>query len=436
MSCNEYKSTMTSEEVIALIENSPPGPWIRDWHQNENVKEAHRLMVDRFIPTINSAPIQYPHKRGIVIAGGGIKYLPSVWVGVNLIREQGCELPIQLWYLGDNEIDPFIKRLLKPLGVECVDARKVEKEKPCRILCGWELKLYSVWNSPFEEVLFLDADSSPVRDVTDLFDQPSYKNHGAAFWPDYESWKLKPDVWEIFGIPQFANAEAARREPALESGQFMVHKNRSSLPFQLAMWYAQHSDFTFGHVYGDKETFHLAWRRLCLDYATPKRPPGWNNHTIIQWDIEDTNKILFQHRVQDKWKLTGTTRFTDSLINEHRSQQLCDILRSQWRGVMWENHSPTNEEQKTMHQLEGKRYLYTRVGYDSREVILGSSNEVTLGRAECEMRWWINTADDEQVLTISRLDRPTCHLRKQEDGSWCGKWLEYEKMPVRLTEVV
>lgn len=436
MKCSDYRSDMTTEEVITLIENCPPGPWIRDWHQNENVKEAHRVMADRFIPTIDSRPIEYPQQRGIVIAGGGLKYLPSVWVGVNLIREQGCKLPIQLWYLGNSEVDPFIKRLLSPLGVECVDARKVEKEKPFRILCGWELKLYSVWNSPFEEVLFLDADSSPVRDVTDLFDRPNYKKHGAAFWPDYASWTLKADVWEIFGIDKFAKEEAARNEWALESGQFMVHKNRSSLPFQLAMWYAEHSDYTFGHVYGDKETFHLAWRKLGLEYASPKRPPGWNEHTIVQWDIEDLDKVLFQHRVQDKWKLTGTTRFVDSLANEKRSQELCDMLRSQWSGVLWENSKPTSEEQQTIRQLTGKKFLYTRVGFDKREMVLGDENNILLGRAECESRWWINTVDGEQILTISRPDKPTCHLKKQPDGSWCGSWLEHEKMPVVLKEIV
>lgn len=427
---------MTAEEVIELIDRSPPGPWIGDWHHNDNVKEAHRIMVDRFIANIDASPKQYPQKRGIVMAGGGIKYLPSVWVGINFIREQGCELPIQLWYLGDNEVDPYIKRLLSPLGVECVDARKVAKEKPFRILCGWELKLYSVWNSPFEEVLFLDADSAPVCDVTDLFDRPAYSRYGAAFWPDYESWILKADVWEIFGIERFANEQAASKEWALESGQFMVHKNKSSLPFQLAMWYAEHSDFTFGHVYGDKETFHLAWRKLDIDYATPARPPGWNNHTIVQWDIEDTNKVLFQHRVQNKWKLNGTTRFTDSLANEQRGQQLCDILRAQWNGVLWENHNPTIKERQLMRQLAGKRYLYNRVGYDSREIILSEGNNISLGKAECEARWWVNTVEEEMVLTISRTDKPTCHLKKQADNAWCGSWLEYERMPIRLTEVV
>lgn len=435
MKCSDYREDMTPEEVVKLIEHCPPGPWIGDWHQRENVKQAHRIMVEQFIPTIDASSIEYPQKRGIVIAGGGLKYLPSVWVGVNLIREQGCKLPIQLWYLGDNEVDPFVKRLLEPLGVECIDARKVEQEKPFRILCGWELKLYSVWNSPFEEVLFLDADSAPVRDVTDLFDRPSYSQHGAAFWPDYANWTLKPDVWSLFGIDKYANQDAARNEWALESGQFMVHKNKSSLPFQLAMWYAAHSDFTFGHVYGDKETFHLAWRKLGLEYASPKRPPGWNNHTIVQWDVEDTEKVLFQHRVQDKWRLDGTNRFIDSLANEQRCQDLCGLLKMVWSGTLWENARMTATEQAAHDVLVGKTFIYERVGFDSRPIKLDVGHTITLGKAECESRWWLNNVDGIMTLTISRIDRPTCHLTMQSDNSWCGHWLEHERMPIRLTTI-
>jgi hypothetical protein len=36
------------------------------------------------------------------------------------------------------------------------------------------------------------------------------------------------------------------------------------------------------------------------------------------------------------------------------------------------------------------------------------------------------------VLTLSRLDRPTCHLRRDAHGVWRGHWLEHERMPIEL----
>jgi hypothetical protein len=279
--CASATQDLSVEEMIRLIAHAPPGPWPGGWASWSNVNEAHRVMARRFAATLTPPRLTYPRERGIVIAGGGLKYFPSVWVGVNLIRHFGCTLPIQLWHLGKGEIDPYLRRLLKPLGVECVDAREVEKEHPCRILCGWELKPFATLHSPFEEVLFLDADCGPCRDVTEVFAWPEYLDKGAVFWPDYACWQLKRDVWEIFDVPEVA--ARWQGEVAFESGQHVVNKNRCWRELRMALWYAEHSDFVFRVVYGDKECFHLGWRKLGSDYAMPAKAPGWNQHTIVQW---------------------------------------------------------------------------------------------------------------------------------------------------------
>jgi hypothetical protein len=52
--------------------------------------------------------------------------------------------------------------------------------------------------------------------------------------------------------------------------------------------------------------------------------------------------------------------------------------------------------------------------------------------AECECLWHVNHVDGEPVLTLARLDRPTCHLRRDYEGIWRGSWLEYERMPIEV----
>lgn len=39
--------------------------------------------------------------------------------------------------------------------------------------------------SSFSEILYLDSDSVPLTDPTFLFDSPTYKQHGAVLWPDF-----------------------------------------------------------------------------------------------------------------------------------------------------------------------------------------------------------------------------------------------------------
>lgn len=425
--CQSATAEMTVEEMIHLIERAPPGPWPNGWSGWANVNEAIRVMSRRFADELQPSRHTYPQDRGIVIAGGGLKYFPSVWVNVNLIRHFGCQLPIQLWYLGDGECDPYMKRLLQPLGVECIDARQIEKDNPCRILCGWELKPFATLYSPFSQVLFLDADNGIVRNVEYLFDIPQFREHGAVFWPDYACWTLKPDVWRIFGME--AMLERADRESAFESGQYLIDKGRCWRELRMALWYAEHSDFVFRVVYGDKECFHLAWRFLGTEYAIPPKAPGWNLHTIVQYDFD--NQIVFQHRCQDKWRL-GTNRRNNSLANEDLCFSLVADLRKRWDGVLWHNLEPTPAEQSVIDELTGRRFNYRRVGHDERKLCLDRLGLVGEGSAECERRWDVNETEGRMTLTLSRMDRPTCHLVRGDDAVWKGRWLDHERMPIEL----
>jgi hypothetical protein len=428
--CNQATPDITPEAMLDLIASSPPGPWPSGWGNWSNTIEAHRRLVDTYVDNLKPSRVTYSQDRGIVIAGGGLKYFPSVWVNVNLLRHFGCALPIQLWYLGNSEMDPYMKRLLEPLGVECIDAREIEKQFPCRILCGWELKLYATLHSPFAQVLFLDADNGVVCDPTYLFDCEEYKRHGAVFWPDYACWTLKPGVWRVFGMPDMAEPEVSEHERAFESGQYLIDKRRCDRELRLSLFYAEHSDFTFQHVYGDKECFHLGWRRLGSDYAMPSAGPGWNVHTIIQFDFR--GQIIFQHRCQDKWRFGGN-RFVDSLANEELCFRWVEELASKWSGVLWRNESPTPSEQRVIDSIQGKKALYQRVGYDERVLSFAADRMIGEGAAECERCWHINQLGNETVLTLSRLDRPTCHLRQRDHHTWTGHWLEYERMPIELT---
>jgi Mannosyltransferase putative len=415
--------------MMEAVKTLPPGPWPAGWASWHNTCEAMRRLADEFLSSLPPPRTAYRIDRGIVIAGGGLKYFPSVWVNVRLLRHLGCTLPIQLWYLGEGEIDPYLKRLLAPHGVECVDARKFEKETPCRILCGWELKPYAALHAPYREVLFLDADNGVVRDPTYLFDEPAYKRHGSVFWPDYACWKLKPDVWRTFGMLDMAEPDVAIHERAFESGQYLIDKSRCERELRLALWYAEHSDWTFKHVYGDKECFHLAWRKIGTEYAMPTAGPGWIVHTIVQFDF--AGQIVFQHRCQDKWRFAGNRR-VESLANEDMCFQFVDELSTQWDGVLWHNPRPTTREQCVIDSLHGRRFLYRRVGYDERILELAANNSITKGAEECERRWDVNEVGGQMRLTISRLDRPTCHLHRDADGVWRGAWLEHERMPIDL----
>jgi len=258
--------------------------------------------------------------RGIVICGGGEKYLPGTYVLLRMLRHLGCTLPIEVWHLGPREMQTeWGERLARYLGHggairdayrvadEIEQAGLAPRASPgmpvAAALCGYEAKLFALQWSRFEEVLLLDADNMPVRDPTFLFDEPAYLDHGAVFWPDTPSGspnhRVLLDTWRAFGIPD----EEYREEREHETGQVLADKRRTWDCLTLANWYMQNGrNFFFKYQLGDKDVPHLAWRKLRQEFAlVPHGPLTDVRGCLIQTDV--AGQRLFQHRIGAKFRL-------------------------------------------------------------------------------------------------------------------------------------
>jgi ADP-heptose:LPS heptosyltransferase len=283
-----------------------------------------RLACEAFIQTIPEYSGTFKG-RGIVICGGGIKYLPGAWVCIRMLRQLGCLLPIQLWHLGPAEVDRQIKALFCEVGVECVDALALRKTHPARRLGGWELKAYALLHSPFREVLLLDADNVPVANPEYLFETPQFQKIGAIFWPDYGQFKKTQVIWDICGLKRPA-------DPEFESGQIVVDKKRCWKALCLALWFNEQSDFYYQHLLGDKETFHLAFRRLGQPFAMPKTPIHRLVGTMCQHDFK--GRRVFQHRNTDKWNLFFHNHRVPDFWYEEDCRGFVQELQTRWDGGM------------------------------------------------------------------------------------------------------
>ena len=154
-------------------------------------------------------------------------------------------------------MDAEMSELVRPLNVRTCDALALRRDPPVRRLNGWELKPYALIHSSFAEVLLLDADNVAVRNPEFLFVEPEYQRCGAIFWPDYNRLGRNRSIWEICGV-------AFKDEPEFESGQIVVDKARCWKALQLAMHLNEWSDYYYEHIYGDKETFHMACAAACF----------------------------------------------------------------------------------------------------------------------------------------------------------------------------
>lgn len=282
------------------------------------------MACDRFLNQIVSYPDRFSG-RGIVICAGGVRYFTNAWVCIHMLRLRGCKLPIQVWHLGEKEMDPEMANLLLPLGVKCIDAYKMRERFPARILNGWELKAYAMLHSPFEEVLFLDADNVPIVNPEFLFDTPQYRETGAIFWPDYDQGKneKKQTIWKSCGLRQ-------PQEPEFETGQMVVDKKRCWVALSLCMWFNENSDFYYNYIYGDKETFHLAFRKAGKSYALVPKPVYSLQGTMCQHDFK--GRRIFQHRNSDKWDLFLWNQCIKGFRFERECLGFLANLRKVWDG--------------------------------------------------------------------------------------------------------
>lgn len=391
-------------------------------------EDAHRARLEAVAAASYPFPAERFAGRGIVICGGGFKYFPCVWVCVNMLRHLGCQLPIEVWHLGQSEMTAQMRGLLEPLGVRCVDGLEMRQTYPARRLHGWELKAYSLLHCTFREVLLLDADNVPVLDPTYLFDEPEYLATGAAFWPDFSRLGRERSIWKLTGVPP-------REEPEFESGQILLDKARCWHALQVAMHLNEYSDFYYRQVHGDKETFHLAWRKLNQDYAMPQRGIEALDATMCQHDFR--GRRVFQHRNSDKWRLWCRNRRIHGFRHEHECRRFLAELAPRWQelppGVQrYRGEGSTEMQRAAVERLVEVEWEYHRVGHDRREMSFGPDGLVQRGAAGCEVFWDVREREGRVQLGIYSEAGPTMFLEEDAQGVWRGRWLVFEKMPIEL----
>ena len=389
----------------------------------------HQEMWEAFVKAEHAYPRGLFSGRGIVICGGGMRYFTCAWVCVKSLRRFGCELPIQLWHLGEREMTDDMRSLLSPLGVECVDAWSVREKYPARILNGWEVKPYSIIHCPFEEVLLLDADNVPVVNPECLVGTPQYRQTGAIFWPDFG--RLEPDrmIWQICQV-------GYRDEPEFETGQVLVNKRKCWKALQLTMYLNEYSDFYYRHIHGDKETFHMAFRKLNTPYSMPERGIDSLDGTMCQHDFD--GRRIFQHRNLAKWNLFAPNRPIAGFLFEEQCRKHLEELRRLWDGDRrvirrFSCSGKSDTIKRAADTLIACVFDYRRVGYDRRSMTFLPNGTIGMGAAGCEVFWDLKEENEQIVLEISAETELTCQLRRGEDDIWRGNWIEFERMPVELT---
>lgn len=243
--------------------------------------------------------------KGIVTCAGSKLTLFNLHFLIKSIRHFGCNLPIEVWHLPYETIPEELKTLYE--NVTFIDCENVVFKH----LGGWELKSLAILNSKFKEVIFLDSDNIPGFNVEELFEE-DYDKYGTMFWNDFGY------IFPHMKIYEYIDMEG-KTLGCVESGQMVINKEKAWKALNFCNWINQNSEFFYQQkIYGDKDTFNLAWNKFETPYKYHKgmvKKEGifihkykdhffYHQNDAKKRDNSDFNPLIPFHKQLNEWKDT------------------------------------------------------------------------------------------------------------------------------------
>ncbi|KAJ6188271.1 hypothetical protein N7519_003179 [Penicillium mononematosum] len=233
--------------------------------------------------------------RGIVTTAGN-NHAPFLLAAIPSFRLLGCDLPVEVMYLGESDLSKDFRTKLDALpGVTTRDLSAMLNDEGWRVN-GWAGKPFSILFSSFREVIFIDADSLFFVNPELLFNDPDYVRTGALFFKDRNILPESKKEWlqKILPKPISRSVQESRMWTGesghvQESGVVVVDKWMHFVALLLVCrMNGPDRDGngagivgTYDMVYGDKETFWLGWE-LAGDTSYAFHPGGSGVMGVVQ----------------------------------------------------------------------------------------------------------------------------------------------------------
>uniref|UniRef100_M4C4G1 RxLR effector candidate protein n=1 Tax=Hyaloperonospora arabidopsidis (strain Emoy2) TaxID=559515 RepID=M4C4G1_HYAAE len=307
--------------------------------------------IDQVVEKVSAPGFSLPNSKQTEEVRAGIvmvvypKLLAGAYASIRTLREVlRCRLPIEIWFRPDEmqNVPAGLKQLEEAAKVDTMDGVTFRAINDLRAV-RFAAKVHAIYNSAFDQVLFLDADNVPVRDPAFLFESEEFVRTGAVFWPDFwhpqhTIFHLVEDslLWQMLDMQYVDMFEQ-------ESGQLLIDRRRHAAAMELVHFYASHTPDLFKHldlVWGDKDLFRFAWIKLNAPFFMVQTPPAvagklvnesFCGMTMVQHDFG--GNVLFLHRNTNK--LTGRRQrhnvnygvsLQKSIAIKQPGQSLSDVL--------------------------------------------------------------------------------------------------------------
>jgi len=206
--------------------------------------------------------IKPEEEAGIVISGCGRLFRP-LYANLRNIREQGCDLPIDVWHLPGEFTQRQIAFLSSFANFVNAGVTPFHGLSGCHEVHGF--KAWMLSQSRFRKTLMLDVNSFPMQNLKAVFES----DYRCLLWRD-GPWGTYPD--RIAELRRSLNLVVHPLE--FESGQLFVNKGeegvRRALRFAAALNTLGRR--LYAYTYGDKETYSIAFDLLGESFSIAPEP--------------------------------------------------------------------------------------------------------------------------------------------------------------------
>ena len=138
--------------------------------------------------------------RGLVFTAGDAQ-VPYLLTSIPSFRKLGCDLPVEVMYLGDADLSPESRARLEAFdNVFTRDMSHMIDDSGWE-LAGWAAKPFALLMSEFREAMFIDADALFFVNAETLFADEQYLETGTLFFTDRNAMPESKRTWLTEVLP-------------------------------------------------------------------------------------------------------------------------------------------------------------------------------------------------------------------------------------------
>jgi len=173
---------------------------------------------------------------------------------IKTMRELQINLPIEIFYCGNELSNSMINIFNDLFNVKCIDISLFNKYFQFK---GYQIKPFAMLFSSFKEIILLDADSLIFADLKNLFRDKNYLKYGNIFWHDQQNKKIESPNTLNF-IKKNIDFEFNILDKYEQCSSMVVFNKKKKWYSLLGICGLNYNfKITFKYLFGDKDTFWL-----------------------------------------------------------------------------------------------------------------------------------------------------------------------------------